>query len=306
MDTMNLESFAMELKTAVDVQLKDREIKVQDFTKNNGVILKGMVIKEKNNPVAPTIYINKFYEQYKDGTSIDDICESITGIYWNCKNCGVKEFDISSLLDFEKVSDKIRFKIVNFEKNIEQFKSFPHRQILDLMAIYYVDVSENDIADGKASITVNDRLWDGWNVTEEKLWNTALANTSDADKITITSMMDVMNKMMGFEESPEEEQIDASLEIPMYVITNDRKINGAGVIFYPDALRNIREYLHSDFYLLPSSTHEVLAIPKIGTLAVSGLLEMVREVNATQVSEDEVLSDNIYSFEDDTLKLITA
>lgn len=306
MDTMNLESFAMELKTAVDVQLKDREIDVQDFTKNNGVILKGMVIKEKNNPVAPTIYLNKFYEQYMEGTSIEDICESITGIYWNSKNCGIQKFDISSLLDFEKVRNKIRFKIVNFEKNIEQFKSFPHRQILDLMAIYYVDVSVDDMADGKASITVSDRLWDGWNVTEEELWNTALANTSDADKITITSMMDVMNEMMGIEESPEEEQIDTSSEIPMYVITNDKRMNGAGVIFYPNALRNIREQLHSDFYLLPSSTHEVLAIPKIGALDASGLLEMVHEVNATQVSEDEVLSDNIYSYEDDELKLITA
>ena len=143
-------------------------------------------------------------------------------------------------------------------------------------------------------------------MTEEKLWNTALANTSDADKITITSMMDVMNEMMGIEESPEEEQIDTSSEIPMYVITNDKRMNGAGVIFYPNALRNIREQLHSDFYLLPSSTHEVLAIPRIGAIDASGLLEMVHEVNATQVSEDEVLSNNIYFYEDNELKLITA
>lgn len=59
--------------------------------------------------------------------------------------------------------------------------------------------------------------------------------------------------------------------------------------------------------MLPSSIHEVLALP-VGNKDVDSLEEMVRCVNRTEVSPTEVLSDNVYKYdaESRTLSLASA
>ena len=51
-------------------------------------------------------------------------------------------------------------------------------------------------------------------------------------------------------------------ECQMYVLTNSSKIQGAACMFYPHVLEMIGEILKEDFYILPSSIHEVIILPK--------------------------------------------
>ena len=91
----------------------------------------------------------------------------------------------------------------------------------------------------------------------------------------------------------------------MYVCSNSQKVNGAGVILYKDLLKQFAEKTGSDFYILPSSIHETLLVPVSDQMEVEALRSMVREVNATQVAPEEVLSDNVYIYrrEDDKISL---
>lgn len=57
------------------------------------------------------------------------------------------------------------------------------------------------------------------------------------------------------------------------------------------------EKLGGDFYILPSSIHEILLVPDNGDKAADDLRDMVREVNATQVSPEEKLTDNVYHYD---------
>ena len=54
--------------------------------------------------------------------------------------------------------------------------------------------------------------------------------------------------------------------------------------------------LGADYYVLPSSVHEVMIVPDDGGFDSGELEEMVREINATQVAPEEVLSDHIYYY----------
>src|SRR5699024_7535782 len=83
----------------------------------------------------------------------------------------------------------------------------------------------------------------------------------------------------------------------MYVLTNRMRSYGAACIAYPYIPGMIGETLGSDYYILPSSVHEVMIVPACGGLDGEELEEMVREINATQVAEEEVLSDHIYYYE---------
>lgn len=82
----------------------------------------------------------------------------------------------------------------------------------------------------------------------------------------------------------------------MYVMTNKTRINGASCIFYDGVLEHFADSIDSDVYILPSSVHEVILLPKSKGFDKEILKKMVREVNIEGVSADEVLSNNIYEY----------
>jgi hypothetical protein len=82
----------------------------------------------------------------------------------------------------------------------------------------------------------------------------------------------------------------------MYVCTNVNKCNGAGVIFYKDFLKNISEKVGTDLYIIPSSIHEVIIVPANDKIDSELLKSMVPEVNETEVTVTEVLSNHVYLY----------
>lgn len=81
----------------------------------------------------------------------------------------------------------------------------------------------------------------------------------------------------------------------MFVLSNKRKINGASIILYNEQLAQLSEKLNDDLLIMPSSIHEVLAVPASSMNAID-LKQMVREVNDTEVSEQEILGYSVYRY----------
>ena len=123
----------------------------------------------------------------------------------------------------------------------------------------------------------------------------------------LMSMDDVLMELSGLPfETKNLLQMEEGEEIPkegMYVLSNQTKLNGASVLAYP----NLQEQLESVFpqgcYLLPSSLHEMIVVPKEMTVSPKELGEMVREVNKTEVARDEILSDRVYEFDKEKRRL---
>ena len=82
-----------------------------------------------------------------------------------------------------------------------------------------------------------------------------------------------------------------------FVVTNTERIDGAGVIFYPEFMDNMGELLGNDFFILPSSIHQMLILPDDGQVDAEMLRDMVKEVNATQVAPAERLTNDVYHFD---------
>ena len=78
----------------------------------------------------------------------------------------------------------------------------------------------------------------------------------------------------------------------MFVLTNDTKVNGAAAILNDDTRQEVADKV-GDFYVLPSSIHETLIIPKDTGMELRDLEQMVQEVNQTQVAPQERLSDHV-------------
>jgi len=79
------------------------------------------------------------------------------------------------------------------------------------------------------------------------------------------------------------------------VVTNRLNQYGACAMLFPEALKGLADKWECDLYILPSSVHEILALPTLKGDA-DELTGIVKEVNASMVSPEEKLSDTVYRY----------
>ena len=101
-------------------------------------------------------------------------------------------------------------------------------------------------------------------------------------------------------------------DFPIYALTNESMCFGAGMLFIDSILRKVVETIGCDFYILPSSVHELLFVPitnfgeeESAEEIENYLLDMVWEVNHTQVEPHERLSNHIYFVNHETIEFRT-
>ena len=299
--------FADAIKVGFEEAHPECSVMIHKVTKNNDLVLTGISIRSREVNIAPTIYMDDYYNDYKNGRPVMDIIAEIENIYNTYKL--EHNFNVNSITDFNHVQGKICYKLVNKDKNKELLSDAPYIQFHDLAIVFYVVVSED--SDRTGTITVRNNLMEMWgNPDINDLYRIAKNNTQKRYKGSVFNMIEIMGEIISHNvDNIEPNIVDNFFEmnftyednmIPMFVATNNKKVNGAGVILYEGLLKTFAEKIGSDFYILPSSIHEVIFVPANGDMDVRYLIQMVKEVNATEVSPSEVLSDNVYKYHADT------
>mgnify|MGYP007082451466 FL=1 len=274
-------------------------ITINHVIKNNGCEMDGLVIMEKGKDIAPTIYLDSFYELYTNGENIKNIIRQIEVIYEQNKNNVT--FDVNILKHFDTIKDKIVYKVVNYRSNEKLLEQVPHKRILDLAVVFYC-LLDNEYGRSATALIYNNNL-KNWNVTIDDVYKAALKNTPDLLHSKISSMAALFEKC-GVNVDGEEVDLKDYVPSDMYVLTNESKLNGAACILYENVLYDFAQKLGADLYILPSSVHEVILLPKLSMFEEDELVNMVKEVNTEGVAADEVLSDHVYEY-NRTERLIT-
>ena len=274
-------------------------ITINHVIKNNGCEMDGLVIMEKGKDIAPTIYLDSFYELYTNGENIKNIIRQIEVIYEQNKNNVT--FDVNILKHFDTIKDKIVYKVVNYRSNEKLLEQVPHKRILDLAVVFYC-LLDNEYGRSATALIYNNNL-KNWNVTIDDVYKAALKNTPDLLHSKISSMAALFEKC-GVNVDGEEVDLKDYVPSDMYVLTNESKLNGAACILYENVLYDFAQKLGADLYILPSSVHEVILLPKLSMFEKDELVNMVKEVNTEGVAADEVLSDHVYEY-NRTDRLIT-
>ena len=274
-------------------------ITINHVIKNNGCEMDGLVIMEKGKDIAPTIYLDSFYELYTNGENIKNIIRQIEVIYEQNKNNVT--FDVNILKHFDTIKDKIVYKVVNYRSNEKLLEQVPHKRILDLAVVFYC-LLDNEYGRSATALIYNNNL-KNWNVTIDDVYKAAVKNTPDLLHSKISSMAALFEKC-GVNVDGEEVDLKDYVPSDMYVLTNESKLNGAACILYENVLYDFAQKLGADLYILPSSVHEVILLPKLSMFEKDELVNMVKEVNTEGVAADEVLSDHVYEY-NRTERLIT-
>lgn len=280
-------------------------VEVGAVAKNNGVTLDSLMIHRPGETVCPNIYINPLYEQYLNGATVDQIVERILLTYRSAVPAA--EVDPDNLLNPEIILSQVVYRLVNYEKNERLLEDIPYKPVLDLALIYYVMVHTEEFGDG--AIMVRNDLLAYYNLTKEEVDRAAKENTArllPADFMGIRELMREMGEIIGVKSYKDLSLEEEAVASPLYVLTNRQRLFGAYYMTDESLLSEISRKLDSDLFLIPSSVHECMVVPTEIWEEKDTLSDMVREINHTQVSEQDFLADTIYRYNAGEKRLVVA
>lgn len=291
---LNLEEFhdyvADHIKDFLPEELQGAEVKKHMVCKNNDQEFHAITVNPEGAVVTPTLYMEAMFRDYQNGADLNTMMtklgETIAQGLADGKNLGHISTDFT---DFKNVKDNVIMCLVGRENNQKLLADCPHTDKEDLAIVYRVAVNAGK--DELSSILIHNAQMEAWGTNVEELQKLAEKNTPRIMPPTVVTMEEALSQAMGIPEADLPPAV-----VPMYVISNVTKLSGAATILNDDVMQGLAQRMGENFYVLPSSVHECLAVPEsFGTPQELSML--VQEVNDTEVSPEERLSDHVYHYD---------
>ncbi len=286
---MNYDEFLEFAKNETKAAIPDVDVQSQQVEKLQGESYTGLSVRPEGSNAAVTMNLNNAFERYQDQPGrlpvlMDEIVNGVRSALSQ-----IPQVDTAQLGDYSKVKDQLIMQVIPVEPNAEMLKNLPHKTIEDIAVVYRIDVSDSRHHD--ASILITNQMMDRFGITPEQLHQDAVLSQTEHRAPTLKNMSEMMAEMSGGFMEMEES--------PMWVATVEGGVNGAAVVQIPAFMDEAAEKLGGDFFVLPSSVHECLFIRDDGAFDREQLESMVQNVNATEVSPADFLSDSVYHYDAD-------
>ena len=266
----------------------------------------GLSILQKGEQGAPTIYVDDMYERFKQSDGLEATIKEFADIYTEAAE---KMPLLPGSLLTDGAKDKIYMVIINTESNKDILKNAPHREVNDTSVIYRIMVSDDEKGIGSALIT--NQIAEEIGMSEEQLFKLAAENTPKLFQPVVKPMSQVIFGMLtedgGMPKDVAEQVLDGMRgeKEMMWIISNNKGVSGAVNMLFEKNLHELSRGMNDDLYILPSSIHEVIAVPaSMGN--PEELAEMVQQVNMDVVDVSERLSNQVYHYDRDARKLSMA
>lgn len=269
--------------TTVEGGLITREV-----SKNNDTKYTAFTRKEAVGSMQALVNAEAMYEDYKYGDDdIDNIVRKVDEIINKPSPYNI---------DFDNIEPNFVIRLVNLEKNAKRLKESGalYKEFLDLAIELRLIVSQDE--NGYATCQVNKQLLEQMGIAFEDAYQIAVDKVNK--EVKFNTMIEIM---LGLKDKDFEESIELTRELeneyPMYILTNKTNINGAISMIVKDRLDIICDALNvDDIYILPSSVHEVIIIPKTPDLSAEFLQGMIESANETAVEDEDYLSYHPYLY----------
>lgn len=283
---MNYEQFLQYVKEHIVDEIVDGQechVFIKKLNKNNGLYVDSLHIYREGSRISPSIELNPFYERYMDGESAKELLREIADLYEDNVDCG---FSLPvSIKEFSAISDRVIMRLVNYDKNQAILQECPHLKILDLAITFRWLAYQDEI--GVSTALITNRELETWNKEVEQLYELGVENTPIFFPARLRTMREVLIDYIDIGEEG----------VEVYILTNQMGIHGAICMLYEPVLEKFGRQIGRDFFILPSSIHEVILVPVMEYLKKEDLYQLVRQANNSIVSEEEVLSDSVYLYE---------
>lgn len=290
---MRFEDFINQVTEAVEGQIPEDLKEVitvshSEVIKTNDELLHGISLSVPGQNCMPTIYLEECFEAHERGMSIEDLAKAIIGISLDACAKVPQLSEIS--LEYENIKTNLVVQLIDGHMNKERLKTLVHREVGNGFALIAYIMIDND-SEGFMRTAVTKDMAQSYGYDEKNVMDRALRNTINKFQPVFTELSrfnlgrGTMNKC-----NPLDGDFFIEPGAGMYVLTNEACYDGACALYYPFMAGRIGELLDDDYYVLPSSLHEVIIVPKTMGLTVKEMSKMVREANSTVVDTKDILS----------------
>lgn len=200
------------------------------------------------------------------------------------------KFQVSDFTNYEEMKNKLAMEVVSAERNAGMLQNVPHEQMEDIAVVYRLVLDSSK--DASSTILVTNDLMDKFGITHEQLHDDAMKNVPVIRPLEIKVMEEMLNEMQGGRAL----EIDPSDEI-MFVAGVPDLNHGAAVIAYPNFFEDAAERVGGDYFIIPSSIHEVILVKDTGDMHAEDLEAMIKDVNASELAPADVLTDHAYHYD---------
>ena len=264
----------------------------------NNETLSCLILRRDFSGIGITIYPKDFYEMWENGALMEELMLTIKE---NIMNKKIPEIDMHKLYK-EDAEKKLFSCVVGYEKNKSWLVNVPHERIQDMALFARWEISD------EASFKITNDILGTLKMTKEEMLSVAKENRKSTTffrpmEDILFHLVDPTEITERFTGSFNREMVNRTTH-HLYVLGSSKPTNGAAVAMDPEILNAVHNCFDDDFYLLPSSIHETLVIPKsTWDYGVDALRKMVCDVNGSDVPLQDQLTDNVYEFDGRSLKM---
>ena len=270
---------------------------VKEIVENRGYVTdikntpkgRSFMIGKPGINVSPILYYERMpIEDWSDAEAADYLIEIAEQ---NMKN---ENIDTSVFTDWDLAKDRLHLCacLVGAQANnivVDRFYD------IDKYVRVLVDLPDND--DSMASVAINYAMLEQYGVSATELFEQALKCSHE--QYVINDMKTTLEQIL--DEVPSDL---SGIGSHMVVLTTKNRIHGASAMFDNQLLSQLAQNLgNKDFYILPSSIHEIIVVPANDEVNARYLRSMVKEVNNTEVSKEERLSYSVFYYDTDADKV---
>lgn len=239
---------------------------------------------------APVLPVKPYYEAIAQGAFAGNILKRMADDYQQYEKQSAELFEKIVAMqpqNFESMKSSITFALVNRNASNDLLQDAVYLPFEDLAKVFYLQVNP------QMHTKITKEICSQWGVTAKDLEDAALEHMPRVLPARLSSVNAYIfeGKVQNLLKKTED------LTESLYALTNEQGLLGAAVMLYPDLMKQIAERIKTPFYIIPSSVHEVLILPKKEGMALSEVKDMVRTVNRSAVEPEDFLSDNVYCYD---------
>ena len=146
---MNIKEFTEKVRKEI-AEILGKEVQYKEADKLNNTKHYGLTIFEPGSNIAPTLYLEQFYDMYLETGNWRETINQIIALYQS--DSFPKCLDMEWLKDFDKVQGLIFHKLINFESNTALLAKVPFTRYLDFAIVYCIHYENTEIGDGSILI----------------------------------------------------------------------------------------------------------------------------------------------------------
>lgn len=287
---LSFEEFEVELIKALNIRYPETKIFKRQVIRINEV-KQGIEIQRKDG-VSAVIYPDNLYRGYEESESLEFVMKAIdTAVEFE----SILAFK-GILRNWDMVRPYLKPYIINLDMNREFLleNHCIYRERLNFAYGCYIDLPGTKTGDS-GIVNVTRELLKYWGITEEEAFQIAESNVVyEFSPIRVTVL-----KLMGLKEIDEEIKEGDD----MFVLTTPNRVRGASGIFDTDFIHQKAEELQTNFYILPSSIHDLVLLKEEATPTNDMLKMMVKKINTTHVLPEDYLADTVYYYDREKKKV---